>query len=241
MKSNRINLISGPRNISTALMYSFASRTDTTVVDEPMYAYYLSHVSIDHPGKKEVLDALPTKLSDVLDQYFFQFISQQYLFIKGMAHHYEGISDLSFLERVQNIFLIRNPKQLIASFAQIIKNPSIRDIGVKHEYQLYHHLKKLGQEPIVLDSQEILMDPHGVLTQLCQLLGIPFDAAMLQWEAGQKSFDGVWGPYWYKNVWQSTGFKKQKTSDRPFPAHLTPLLTEANYYYDLLSEHSIRA
>jgi len=37
----RINCWSGPRNVSTALMYSFRQRTDTTVVDEPIYAHYL--------------------------------------------------------------------------------------------------------------------------------------------------------------------------------------------------------
>ena len=32
---------SGPRNISTALMRSWSSRSDTFVSDEPFYAYYL--------------------------------------------------------------------------------------------------------------------------------------------------------------------------------------------------------
>ena len=39
----RICLWSGPRNISTALMYSFAQRSDTIVYDEPFYAYYLKN------------------------------------------------------------------------------------------------------------------------------------------------------------------------------------------------------
>ena len=37
----KICLWSGPRNISTALMYSFAQRDDTRVVDEPLYGHYL--------------------------------------------------------------------------------------------------------------------------------------------------------------------------------------------------------
>ena len=66
MSNARINLISGPRNISTALMYSFASRSDTMVVDEPMYAYYLSQVDIDHPGQDEIMKALPKDIETVL-------------------------------------------------------------------------------------------------------------------------------------------------------------------------------
>ncbi len=37
----RIHVWSGPRNVSTALMYSFAQRADTRVVDDPRYAHYL--------------------------------------------------------------------------------------------------------------------------------------------------------------------------------------------------------
>ena len=38
----RIAMWSGPRNISTAMMYSFAAREDCDVVDEPFYAAYLT-------------------------------------------------------------------------------------------------------------------------------------------------------------------------------------------------------
>ena len=37
----KICLWSCPRNVSTALMYSFRSRPDTMVFDEPLYAHYL--------------------------------------------------------------------------------------------------------------------------------------------------------------------------------------------------------
>ena len=47
-----INLISGPRNLSTALMYSFSQRPDTVVIDEPFYAHYLVTTGIDHPSRE---------------------------------------------------------------------------------------------------------------------------------------------------------------------------------------------
>ena len=66
MSTKRINLISGPRNISTALMYSFANRPDTEVVDEPMYAHYLKSTGIRyHPGTEEILDSLPEDIEEV--------------------------------------------------------------------------------------------------------------------------------------------------------------------------------
>ncbi len=209
------------------------------VVDEPMYAYYLNHTGLKHPGGDQVLATLPIDIDIALSHYFFQAIDTEYLFIKGMAHHYEGLQDLSFLNRLNNVFLIRNPKQLIASFAQVISEPTIRDIGLKHEYELFKHLLDQGQEPIVIDSGELLKNPPAMIKKLCHCIDIPFDTAMLQWDKGPKPYDGVWAPHWYHNVWDSTCFAPQKTSTRSFPSHLGQLLDEAQEYYQLLIDKSI--
>ena len=65
-----INLISGPRNLSTALMYSFSRRPDTKVIDEPFYAHYLDTTGIDHPGRKDTLMSMSTDINKVLDKIF---------------------------------------------------------------------------------------------------------------------------------------------------------------------------
>ena len=46
---------SGPRNISTAMMRAWGNRPDTAVCDEPLYAHYLRHTGLDHPGAAEVI------------------------------------------------------------------------------------------------------------------------------------------------------------------------------------------
>ena len=59
--SKHICLWSGPRNISTALMYAFAQREDTRVVDEPLYAHYLSsypEAQKYHPGTDDILNSM---------------------------------------------------------------------------------------------------------------------------------------------------------------------------------------
>ena len=45
----RIAMWSGPRNLSTAMMRSFGSRSDTFVSDEPFYACFLKTSGADHP------------------------------------------------------------------------------------------------------------------------------------------------------------------------------------------------
>ena len=234
----RINLVSGPRNISTALMYSFAQRADTVVLDEPYYAFYLHKTGIEHPGKDEVLKSQSIDEAEV-SRKIFSAISGEILFIKNMAHHLE-VMDQGFTERVKNVFLIRNPSQILASYSQVIAAPTLRDIGVECQFALFERLKKVGQAPIVMDSGLILKNPETVLKKLCLLLGIPFVKEMLHWNPGPKPYDGVWAKYWYANVHKSSGFETQPTSNRPLGAHLNELNDRAQYYYKQLLSFSLQ-
>ena len=235
-----IQLISGPRNLSTALMYSFQNRGDTTVLDEPMYAHYLSKNNVQHPGQNEIIESQPTEINEVIEEVLFKKYPTDFLFIKNMAHHFIGI-DWEFILKMKNIIYIRNPKQLIASFAKVIDEPTLQDIGIELEFQLYKFLLDNNRQPIILDSGELLKDPKKVLQLICGKLEIPFTEKMLHWDVGPRKEDGVWAKYWYDNVHQSTGFEKQKTSDRPLPDRLVPLYNEAMKCYEPLFEKSIKA
>jgi len=235
----RINLLSGPRNISTALMYSFAQRTDTKVFDEPLYAYYLknSNAKSFHPGAEEILKSLENKGEKVV-QMMLSEESADVLFYKNMTHHLLKL-DRSFLSKMINVFLTRHPKEMIASFAKVIPNPTIDDIGYARHTELLGYFETLNIKPIVIDSKRILLNPEKVLSQLCDLIGIPFDRKMLSWEAKPRSEDGVWAKYWYNSVHQSTKFSKYNPNINPFPEHLKPLLEECLPHYNRLIEYSI--
>lgn len=232
-----LHLISGPRNISTALMYSFAQRSDTLVTDEPFYAHYLSTTGVEHPGKAEVL-TVQSGDEEIVKKEIFRNHLRPVFFIKNMAHHIEVMCNHKFLNDCINIFLIRNPTQLIASYAQVIEKPMMRDIGIEYELTLF---KKL-QDPnsIVIDSGLLLENPKSVLTQVCERANLSFEEQMLTWQAGPKPYDGIWAPHWYANVHQSTGFEKQTTSTRALPEALQPLANEAMHYYTELLQHVIK-
>jgi hypothetical protein len=234
-----LNLISGPRNISTALMYSFAQRTDTTVFDEPFYAVYLNKSDAAHPGKAEVL-ATQSTVEEVVHTMILNHRSSPVLFIKNMAHHME-VMEKPFFDDAVNIFLIRNPKQIIASYSQVIEQPIMRDIGIEYQYNLFEQLTQAKNNLVVLDSGHVLENPEAVLKKLCSACDISFDAHMLKWEKGPKPYDGVWAKHWYKNVHASTGFEKQSTSERSLPAHLQSLYEKAKYYYEKLLPFSLKA
>jgi len=221
-------------------MYSFARRKDTRVFDEPLYAHYLRISNADHPGRDEILSDMENDGEKVVREIIEGEYPDEVIFFKQMTHHLTAI-DESFLERVSNIFLIRNPAQIISSFAEVIPVVTMRDIGIERQFDLYNKLKASGLNPVVLDSGEILKDPENVLRKLCSSVGIPFDKCMLQWKAGPLKEDGIWAKYWYRNVHCSTGFEMQKTSSRTLSAHLKPLSEQCLPYYEKMFEVSIKA
>ncbi|GAB4231022.1 MAG: branched chain amino acid aminotransferase [Ekhidna sp.] len=231
-----INFISGPQNISTAMMYAFAQRSDTKVVDEPFYAHYLEETGVDHPGRDETLASMDANPDKVISNIHELDKQHPIVFLKNMAHHHIRL-DWNYLIEMKNVFLVRDPKQLIASFAQVITNPTLQDIGLKEEAELFDFVKEKGAHaPIVIDSNSILPDPEKGLSSLCHRLDIPFEKEMLSWDAIPIPEDGAWAKYWYKNVHASTGFTKQKTSERPLPDHCKMLYKEALPYYQRLKQ-----
>ena len=130
-----INLISSPRNISTALMYSFAQRSDTVVLDEPFYAFYLLTSGANHPGRNEVLRS-QSNSEEAVKKEIFSIRDKEVVFIKNMSHHLE-VMDESFVNDVVNVFFIRDPRQIIASYAQVIDKPIMRE----HVKKPVHALK----------------------------------------------------------------------------------------------------
>lgn len=222
------------------MMYSFAQRPDTIVFDEPLYAHYLRVTGSDHPGRDEVLASQENDGETVVRKIILGEYEQPIAFFKQMTHHLVEL-DETFLGKVQNILFIRDPKQIISSYAQVRAKVTMPDIGVEKQWHLFNYLGVKGYHRIVVDSNEILKQPETVLRRLCDALKIPFFPAMLEWPAGPKSEDGVWAKYWYGNVHRSTGFEKQKTSDRSLPAYLEPLYQESKKYYDLLYQYSLKA
>jgi len=223
-----INLWSGPRNISTALMYSFANRKDCKVFDEPFYAHYLRLTDLDHPGREEVLKSQSDNQKEI-EKLIFDDYGKEIVFIKNMAHHSEGL-DLAFSKEIKNIFLLREPDQMITSFIKQIPNPTLQDVAYKYQYDLLQN----SDNPVVIDSKDLLQNPSEYLNKLCNKLNITFSERMLSWSKGAIEEDGVWAKYWYKSVHESTSFQSYVRKEEVVPERLNGLLNECNYYYNEL-------
>ncbi len=235
----RICLWSGPRNVSTALLYSFAQRSDTEPVDEPLYAHFLRVSGAAHPWREPSLAAQDDDGERVVRKVILGPSRSPVLFFKQMAHHLVEL-DLGFMRQTENLFLTRDPEQMLPSLELRIGPPTLRDTGLARQWELFEMLRGWGQQPPVLDSRELLLNPPLVLRKLCAALGLPFETAMLSWPPGPKPFDGAWAPHWYSNVHRSTGFQPFRPKTGPFPEHLRPLLEECRPYYERLHSHAIR-
>lgn len=236
----KLSVWSGPRNVSTALMYAFRQRPDTLVLDEPLYGHYLKVTRADHPGDDEVLAAMDTDGGRVVREVLLGPCERPVHFFKNMAHHLTGL-DRGFLDAVSNVLLTRDPAEMLPSLARQITAPTLRDTGLFQQAEILDHVLRSGGDPVVLDAREVLLDPRGVLRKACDRLGIPFYEAMLRWPAGPKPEDGIWARHWYPNVHASTGFSAYKPKTDAFPERLLPLLEECRPLYERLNRYAIPA
>ena len=238
----RIAMWSGPRNLSTALMRSFASRGDCEIVDEPFYAAYLAASGAEHPMGDAVLASQSNSAPEVAKQCVSGPVAKPIQYQKHMTQHLWPDFDRSFIKQLTNVFLIREPERVVASFVDRMSDNFDHDeIGFRQQAEVFEMVaEQLGEVPLVVDAADIRSNPKGVLTELCQRLRIEFTDAMLSWPAGLHPDYGVWAEHWYGSALKSTGFAKPDTSPYPeLDGKAAEIASWARQFYDRLAEHKL--
>jgi len=241
-KTRIIAMWSGPRNLSTAMMYSFGARADCAVWDEPFYAPYLKATGIDHPLAAETM-AVCESDPDAVGRLCREAPSggEPLYYQKHHTHHMLASFDLGWMEAAQHVFLIRHPARVIASYAKKRENPTLQDVGGAEQLAIFERASAaMGREPLVVDSADIRDAPEPMLRAICDWLEIDFDAAMLRWPAGGRPEDGPWASHWYGAVHRSTGFAEPEGPLPDLPAELRPLLDAALPPYEALKARALK-
>ena len=241
MSIRRIAMWSGPRNLSTAMMRAFSSRPDCAVSDEPFYAAYLAATGIIHPMNTEVLASQSQDPHQVAADMLGPVSSGKPIWYqKHMAHHMMEGFPLDWMDGVTNVFLLRSPERVLASYAQKREDVSLRDIGFAEQAALFDRVAdRTGQAPVVVDSEDVRRDPRGTLSALCAAIDLPFIEAMLSWPKGQHPSDGVWAPHWYGAIFDSTGFAPPDEKTVALPDHLRAIADQARPFYERMAAHKI--
>lgn len=159
---------------------------------------------------------------------------------KHMAHHLLPQIDRKWLDRLTHVFLIRDPRAMLASLARRLDDPQLADTGLPQQWEIFEReAQRSGQAPPVIDARDVLADPRAALKGLCRAVGLEFDEAMLAWPPGLRSTDGVWARHWYQEVETSTGFRPLTQRAVDLPAGLEPLADQCVDYYERLARHKL--
>lgn len=238
----RIAMWSGPRNISTAMMRAWENRGDCAVSDEPLYAAYLAETGLDHPGRDAVIAAGETDWRRVVDALLGAAPHAAPLWYqKHMSHHLTPGMTVDWVLGLRNVFLIRDPAEVVASYLKSRATVTPDDIGLPQQGRLFDLLReRLGETPPVIDAGDFLRAPEAHLRALCARLGIAFTPRMLAWPAGPRDSDGVWAPYWYDAVWKSTGFEPWRAREHRLDSEALAVADACRPVYERLRGFRIR-
>ena len=230
---------SGPRNLSTALMRSFENRKDTYVLDEPFYAYYLKKTGLNHPMKKEIIKYYPVSQNKIIKLITKKPKKEKIFYQKHMTQHIIKNTNLDWITKGYNCFLIRHPAKVINSYIKKNSLYSIDDIGFKNQFKIFNKIKKNNLNFIVINADNILINPNKTIKKLCRELKIRFSKKMLSWPKGKRSSDGIWSKVWYKNVELSNTFSKYKKEKINVPKKYKKIYEESLKYYNEMNQYSI--
>ena len=231
----RIAMWSGPRNLSTAMMYAYGNRPDFDVIDEPFYAAYLVKTGLNHPMRDEIIASQPTDPAQVVERLIGSNRGKKpHFYQKHMTQHMVPGMPRGWMAQVKNVFLLRHPARVIASFSAKYENLTLEDIGFAQQSDLYDDVLGLGAEPIVIDSSDIRQNPERQLRKLCSALDLDWNPAMLSWPRGGHAKDGAWAPHWYGAVHKSTGFAGPEGALPNLSGHLAELTEQAMPHYERL-------
>src|SRR5204863_8471424 len=160
---------------------------------------------------------------------------------KHMTHHLLPGMDREWLAQLTNCFLIRHPREVLASYVKIVELPELEDTGFPQQAEIFEHVwKETGRVPPVLDAADVLKNPRRLLSLLCDAVGVAFQDAMLAWPPGPRATDGGWAKHWYAEVEKSTGFRPYHPKQIDLPQRLEAIYAECLEDYELLYPHRLR-
>lgn len=225
----RVLLWSIPRGLSTAFERSVRELTGIKVLHEP-------HQNPFYHGpdrKSNAFDEVPDhKIEpDITFEATEEQVCRHYhgfdtVFVKDLAFHMEGrYKDCITgpLALFKHTFLIRNPVKAIVSLYVSSKGSCFacdfsNMAGFRQIYELFQIIQQVDPNPIIIDADDLLDNPEGMMKQYCSATGLPFSKDMLNWSPGVVS---DWmschaAEVWHGSVMNSSGFIKPQAS-KPVP------------------------
>jgi hypothetical protein len=198
-----------PRSMSTAMERVMRERGDCQCFHEPfMYDYYL-HRKVRVMPHFEPQGDRPVKYQAIRNE-LVQSSDNAPVFFKDMSYYMvpQLFADPDFALSIRNIFLIRDPRLSIASYAKLDAQLSLEEVGVE---AIWHHVNWLreqsGSTPVILQAEAVQHDPKAGVARLFQAAGLDSVDGVLDFSGDTPM---QWGDVsgWHNDVINSDGIRK---------------------------------
>lgn len=226
-----------PRSISTAFERVFVERGDSRVLHEPFSASY--YFSPERRSERFAGDEMKEEycyekvLSEVMAP------GEKPVFLKDMAYHVASIMDREFVSRFRNTFLMREPRAVISSYAKKWPDFTFEEAGYEELYRLYSYAIEAGQDPVVIDAQDLSENPDAVVAAYCESVGIDHKPEALTWEPREIPEWDMWNG-WHDSAQESTGIGKLERKEVELPDDLEETFLRCLPYYEALYAKRLR-
>lgn len=201
-----------PRSTSTAFEWMMRQRGDLDCLHEPFgEAWYQGEAPLwprFKPGERQIAGlTLDTVWADLQAR-----AERGPVFIKDFPHYIDHMWDEAFLANFTHSFLIRDPAKTITSMYDKWPDFHEKEVGFPEQRALFDLVSELnGAPPPVIDSDDLLEDPHRITRLWCEAVGIPFIESALSWSPGARDEVSWWdGGSFHANLRNSDGLKPQK-------------------------------
>lgn len=193
-------LWSAPRSRSTAFFRMMAERGDFTVAHEP-FSYLAEFGYADVAGTRVTSPAgLLRALHDLG--------ARGQVFAKETTgrRYPEVLGSPGFLTSAVHTFLIRHPRETIASYHAMSPSAPVEKIGFESLHEVFTSVSRLtGRSPVVVDAGDLMRRPAEVVAAYCAGVGIPFLPDALSWQPGERT-EWSLSRRWHADVAASAGF-----------------------------------
>ncbi len=200
-----------PRSTSTAFEWMMRMRRDFTCFHEPFGEWWYQGEGAPWPRIKSDSPRIPGLTFDSVQDRLLKAARQGPVFIKDFPHYVEQAWDQQFLSHFRHSFLIRDPAKVATSMYRHWPDFELKEIAIMEQRALFDHLTEMsGEVPPLIDSDDLLENPQGVVRAWCDGVNIPYKSEALSWEPGERS-EVSWydGGSWHGNLRNSTGLESQ--------------------------------
>ena len=233
-----------PRSTSTAFEWMMRMRGDLTCFHEPFGEVWYKGEDARWPRIQKDSPRMAGLTTDSVWAKLKSAAEKGPVFSKEFPHHVEHFYSDEFLGHFNHSFLIRDPAKVTTSMYQNWPDFELKEIGFVEQRSLFDRLSdQLGFAPPVIDSDDLLEDPFGMVEAYCNVVGIPYIESALTWEPGERN-EVSWydGGSWHANLRDSDGLKAQprQTIDiSDAPDHVKSIYDICQPHYEHLYAHRI--